>query len=178
MWTNLTKVGGVTNTVTLPQDGLVSFVIPEGVDLCAYVNGVIAPMHHVHVRGGDTMYFELKSHNNLPANMEVNYNGISQTLSVMPETNGIIKGEVMGKDVTVADATEMGAIAHNLKKLNKKVDNMTPAETINLFANPGMGAGSSLGAGAGAGVTGALCAGGAFKASKPAKCTKIASRVH
>lgn len=148
MWTDLTKVGGVTNTVTLPDDGIVSFVIPEGIKLCAYVNGVEAPMHHIHIKAGDTMYFELKGHNNLPKNIDVNYNGINRALSVIPDM--IIQNKVK-------DFVEVQRL--NESYIKEKELDMTPAETVNLFANPGMGYGNGVGAGAGAGLGAGLLGG-------------------
>ena len=162
MWTNLTEVGGVTNAITLPDDGIVSIMVPSGVELCAYVNGVVAPLHHVHVKAGDTMYFELKSHNKLTNEIKVDYNGTSKILYVIPKQDD---SSDMVKDLTLGDAAIVdSAMMQKLNKIHKKVKEleMTPAETINLFANPGMGAGyagAGVGAGAGAGLGAGLLGG-------------------
>lgn len=176
MWTDLTKIGGVTEPVTLPADGIISLAIPPGITLCAYVNGAIAPMHHLHVKSGDSVYFMLEGHDKLPANIDVSYNGMIQTLAIKPEVMPEPKLEqaipyaVTGKastsnmeDSMSAEMEEVSALKHKVKKLNNKVkelEDMTPAETINLFANPGMGnAGAGIGAGAGAGLGAGLLGG-------------------
>lgn len=176
MWTDLTKIGGVTEPVTLPADGIISLAVPPGITLCAYVNGAIAPMHHLHVKAGDSVYFMLEGHDKLPANIDVSYNGMSHTLAIKPENISEPKLEqalpyaITGKvsasnmeDSMSAEMEEVSALKHKVKKLNNKVkelEDMTPAETINLFANPGMGnAGAGIGAGAGAGLGAGLLGG-------------------
>jgi hypothetical protein len=85
MWSDLTTIGGVTNAVTLPNDGIVSVIIPEGVELCAYINGNVAPMHHLHVKAGDSLYFQLASHSSVPTNVQVTIDGVPSSLAVIPE---------------------------------------------------------------------------------------------
>ncbi len=85
MWSNLTTVGGVTDTVTLPADGIVSVAIPPGIELCAYVNNAISPMHHLHVKQGDTLYFKLESHSKVPATIPIQYNGSTYNLIIEPK---------------------------------------------------------------------------------------------
>lgn len=144
MWSSLTKVGGVTDTVTLPEDGIVSVIIPDSVDLCAYVNGAIAPMHHIHVKSGDSLYFELKSHKGIPVELPILYNGTTEVLRITPE------------DLAVSESPEALYQEYDIspKKIYKQIkeQEMTPAETINLFANPGFGNNGAAGMGAGAGA--------------------------
>ena len=174
MWDKLTEIGGVTNTVTLPTDGVVSVVIPEGTELCAYINGNVAPMHHLHVKGGDSLYFELKGHTaTIPTDIEVTYNGSTHKLAIEPmklSKSASLELEPIGYNTPVSvnstvstmepeiiiavPEVSVDILAHKLKKLKKKIKEieMTPAETINLFANPGMGSGVGAGAGAGLGA--------------------------
>ncbi len=142
MWENLTKVGGVTNSVILPSTGVVSIVKPEGVELCAYVNGVEAPLHHLHVNAGDSVHFELKGHNHVPSTVEIMYDGKTEILNVVPTVDyqSIINETPQDEEII-------------------KEEIMTPAETINLFANPGMGGMGGAGAGAGAGLGAGLLGG-------------------
>ncbi len=147
MWSDLTKIGGVTNSVTLPNDGIVSVVIPSGVELCAYINGIEAPMHHLHVRAGDNLSFKLNSHSNIPANIQVNYDNTMHNLAVVPD--------IMHKEDSVIPYKP----EHVEYMPTQGTEIMTPAETINLFANPGMGGMGGAGAGAGAGLGAGLLGG-------------------
>ncbi len=64
MWSNLTHTGGI--------------------NLTAYVNDASAPMHHIHVKSGDRMYFKLEGHMEVPATIKVEYNGQPYDLLVIP----------------------------------------------------------------------------------------------
>ncbi len=147
MWSNLTTLGAVTNAVALPEDGQVSLVIPDGIKLSAYINGSEAPMHHLHVKSGDNLLFKLVSHSGLPGSIEILYNGVPHVLHVMPEETLEYKSFDRVKPVYLHESNKM-----------------TPAETINLFANPnggmgGAGAGAGAGAGLGAGLLGGVLGG-------------------
>jgi hypothetical protein len=149
MWSELTKVGGITNTVTMPTEGVLSIVKPEGTELCAYVNGAKAPLHHLHVNAGDTVYFELESHGSIPGVIEVQYGGETHNITVVPT-------------VSAVETYDMSSLAYDeivpISVLEPMEKQMTPAETINLFANPNSGA-SGMGAGAGAGLGAGLLGG-------------------
>ena len=58
MWTHL-KEDGKTEKAYIPTDGVISFTIPSGTEICPYVNDVAVPIHHVHVKAGDSVYFEV-----------------------------------------------------------------------------------------------------------------------
>jgi hypothetical protein len=144
MWSNLTSVGGVTDAVTLPEDGTVSLDVPEGINLSAYINGAKAPMHHLHVKAGDNICFKLDSHSGLPAAIDVEYNGTKSSLSIWPEERRISSLRILPGEQSFSE--------ENI---------MTPAETVNLFA--GMGnqnqTGGAMGAGLGAGILGGVLGG-------------------
>ena len=133
-----TKMGGVTEAITLPSDGIVSLSKPEGTEVYAYVNGSEVPTHHIHASAGDSIYFKVVGHTEIPASLEVQHNGETRLLAIQP----------WELDSSYNQSYEME-------------NEMTPAETINLFANPGMGnnSGGAMGAGLGAGVLGGVLGG-------------------
>lgn len=135
MWSSLTKINGVTETIVAPKDGIVSVEVPMSVELCAYVNGSEVPVHHVHVKAGDSIYFKLKRHaGNIPSVVNITYDGEVKQLHVSTES----------------------PVEYKTYEESK----MTPAETINLFSNPGMGGmGAGAGAGLGAGLLGGVLGG-------------------
>jgi hypothetical protein len=94
-------------------------------------------MHHVHVKAGDNVYFELKGMSDTPKSVCLEYAG--QTSEIL---------------VPATDATR----AHLYSAKNKEENDMNPMETVNLFANPGMG-GAATGAGLGAGLLGGVLGG-------------------
>ena len=178
MWSDLKKVGGITNKVTMPSDGVISIVKPSGVELCAYVNGNEAPLHHLHVRQGDIVHFELKGHEAVPSTVKVEFGGQVHDLQVTPEVSETIATAMMAAPISTYHEDIMGdeKVKKHAKKAFKAMEakyktemkhlellqeekEMTPAETINLFANPGMGGGSGVGAGAGAGLGAGLLGG-------------------
>lgn len=66
MWT---LTDGTTNVATVPTEGLISVVKPHGVKVSAFVNGNDMPLHHLHVKAGDTVSFKVR--NKLPADAVV-----------------------------------------------------------------------------------------------------------
>lgn len=157
MWSELTRVGGITNTVTMPTDGIISIVKPEGTELCAYVNGQKAPLHHLHVNSGDSVYFELEGHGILPGIIEVHYGGQIHSIPVVTEA----KYDQYIAPIPVQEPI-LKEIKHELRKLKHLEKEMTPAETVNLFAgmgNQGSGMGAGAGAGLGAGLLGGILGG-------------------
>lgn len=143
MWSDLKEIDAVTNTITALDDGMVSVMVPIGVELCAYVNDIEVPLHHVHVKAGDSIHFKLKNHASSPSTVSITMDGETHELYVLPS------------------ATTEGNITTKLSKHKKSKEyKMTPAETINLFSNPGMGgAGAGAGAGLGAGLLGGVLGG-------------------
>ena len=128
MWSIDTPSSGITNKATVPEDGFISIVKPKGVKVSAFVNDMPAPIHHVHVKAGDVVHFELKSNTDIPASVSLEYAG--------------------NKDLIEVAASN---------KTKTEEDIMTGSEAINLFANPNRdGMGGALGGGLGAGLVGGL----------------------
>ncbi len=136
MWTLESTTDNSTSKYIVPADGIISVTKPEGVKVFPYVNDVTTPIHHVHVKAGDTVYFKLENTNDVPTSVTFEYAGTAYPLT--------IPAQLLGDEV-VAGTTEE--------------EDMTPAETINLFANPGMGGMGGAGAGAGAGLGAGLLGG-------------------
>ena len=130
MWSVEKPSSGITNKATVPEDGLISIVKPKGVKVSAFVNDMPAPMHHVHVKAGDTVHFELKSNTDVPTSVSLEYAGNKDLIHIAPADS---KSKIEEYD-------------------------MTGSEAINLFANPNQGAGmgGALGGGLGAGLVGGL----------------------
>ena len=129
MWSVEKPSSGITNRAVVPEDGFISIVKPKGVKVSAFVNDMPAPIHHVHVKAGDTVHFELKSNTDIPTSVSLEYAGNKDLIHV--------------------------AAAGITEKTEEEI--MTPMETVNLFANPNQGGmGGALGGGLGAGVVGGL----------------------
>lgn len=141
MWTIENAADNSTNKATVPADGIISVTKPDSVQVYAYVNGVTSAVHHVHVKAGDTVHFKMKNTEAEPAAVSLDYLGTVSNLVVPAGT----------------EVEEELVISAN-KGITIKEDIMTPAETINLFANPmgGSNQGGAMGAGLGAGLVGGL----------------------
>ena len=135
MWQPLTAIGSVTNTVTLPHSGVVDVVKPQNVELSAFINNVPTPLHHLHVKEGDTLYFKLDGHSSsIPSTVSVSYDGGVHTL-----------------DVSAPIAASFSTPARSEQILNKEMENKMMKEDINIFGGSGAGSGA-MGTGLGAGV--------------------------
>ena len=129
MWMIENAADNTTNKYTVPADGIISVTKPDSVQANAYVNEQVSAVHHVHVKAGDQVYFRLKNTAKEPSSIAFDFMGTKSTIEVPGST-------------TMEEEKEM-----------------TPAETINLFANPmgGSGAaGTAMGSGLGAGLVGGL----------------------
>lgn len=129
MWSVETPSSGVTNTYTIPVDGVVSVVKPKGVKVAAYINDVKAENFQMPVKAGDRVHFELKNKMGMPASVAFEYGGSKDVLEIAP------------LEYTMDTSKE---------------EDMTPQDTVNLFANPNAGMGGALGGGLGAGLVGGL----------------------
>lgn len=131
MWSVETPSSGLTNKYMIPADGIVSIVKPKGVKVEAYVNDVKAQDFHMHVKAGDQVHFELKNRLGMPASVAFEYGGNKDLIEVAP-------------------------LEYAMDNSTIKEDDMTPQDTVNLFANPNAGMGGALGGGLGAGLVGGL----------------------
>lgn len=137
MWSIESPFAGTTNKVVIPADGIINVVKPKGVEVSAYINDLAVPVHYVHVKAGDVVYFGVKGSTANPEAVAVEYAGATSYLPVAP----------VNIETSIETDTQEEII-------------MTPAETINLFANPGMGGmGAGAGAGLGAGLLGGVLGG-------------------
>lgn len=134
MWDSLNKVGGVTNKVVVPSDGIITLKVPTGIDLAAYINDEESPPHHFHVNAGDSVYFMLKGAKKLPASVSIEYDGKPYTLEVMDV--GIVKSDLT-KGANMADMMD----------------------GVNLFTGGSGGGAGTMGAGLGAGLLGGVLGG-------------------
>lgn len=140
MWSIENAADNSTNRVTVPVEGIISVTKPDSVQVYAYVNGVTSSVHHVHVKAGDTVHFKMKNTETDPAAVSLEYMGTVSNLIVPAATKELV--------ISADEGTIL--IKENM---------MTPAETINLFANPMGGMnnqGGAMGTGLGAGLVGGL----------------------
>lgn len=133
MWSIHDPKLGLTTKVVMPADGIISIDKPPGVHVLAYINDAPTEIHHVHVKAGDIVHFCLKGLTDTPKSVSFEYAGTTSHVDV-PAAEIVTTGE------------------HIYTPIIEKEEIMTPAETINLFANPGMGSGVGAGAGAGLGA--------------------------
>lgn len=129
MWSVETPSSGLTNKFMVPTDGVVNIVKPKGVKVEAYINDVKAQNFQVPVKAGDQVHFELKNKSGMPASVALEYGGSKDLIEVLP-------------------------LEYSMD-MDKEQD-MTPQDTVNLFANPNAGMGGALGGGLGAGLVGGL----------------------
>lgn len=171
MWTIEDAVNNVTNTVVMPADGTITISKPDTVRVNAYVNDSDTPIQQVQVKTGDSVYFKLTNYDKGETPIGIDY-GDQKAIIMLP-------GKTMQMPVTKVVAVEGEPLAiisttpvvEEVKKpkKSKKVapiieqtteeEIMTPQDTINLFANPGMGGGAmggAIGGGLGAGLVGGL----------------------
>ncbi len=145
MWSIVDPSTGITNKVIIPTDGIVSIVKPKGVKISAFINDVDAPLHHLHVKTGDEVCFEITNTSIYTKRVAFEFGGSTSYIEVA--------AGAVTEVITVDDVVD-----------TMEENKMTPAETINLFANPGMGngmggAGAGAGAGLGAGLLGGVLGG-------------------
>lgn len=151
MWDFTSPDSNKTTSVVVPQDGIISVTKPDSVTVFPYVNDEVSAVHHVHVKAGDSVYFKLKNSEPTPVEVTFDYEGTSVTRAVP----GRIANPKVAKSME----------NNGTDSAETKDDIMTPAETINLFANPNQGAGmgGALGGGLGAGLVGGLLGNALFR---------------
>ena len=84
MWT---LVDNVTNTVTVPTEGIISVTKPDSVLVKAFVNDAVSGVHHIHVKAGDTVYFKTENTASVATPVVLDYAGTSSTLMVPAGSN-------------------------------------------------------------------------------------------
>jgi len=144
MWSLTESLGGITNRVTIPTDGMILVSMqPATTKVHAYINDQEAkPLDRLYGRAGDVVYFEIKGSSESDSTVTIQYGGSTSTLQVAQlsaaaETGASEPSAYMGTEI-------------NQGKI------MNPMETVNLFANPNQGMGGALGGGLGAGLVGGI----------------------
>lgn len=136
MWTLESAASRLTNKVAIPTDGKIEVSSTGGTKVSAYINDQLStPLERLWVQAGDYVHFDIKGDREVPTTVSIQYGGIVDTLEIPPR----------GPKVVVESTTSL-----------IEEDIMTPAETVNLFANPNQGMGGALGGGLGAGLVGGL----------------------
>ena len=144
MWLLEKPVGGVTNKVTIPTDGMILVTMqPASTKVHAYINDQEAkPLDRLYGRAGDVVYFEIKGSRESDSTVTIQYGDSVDTLQVVQRPPKM--------DVATSEESAYDGTAINQGNM------MNPNETVNLFANPNAGMGGALGGGLGAGLVGGL----------------------
>lgn len=144
MWLLTEPIGGVTNKVTIPTDGMILVSMqPATTRVHAYINDQEAkPLDRLYGRAGDVVYFEVKGSRESDSTVTIQYGDSTSTLQVAQLS---ATAETGASETSAYMGTEI-----NQGKI------MNPMETVNLFANPNNGMGGALGGGLGAGLVGGI----------------------
>lgn len=141
MWTLETPVSTLTNKFTIPTDGKILVSSTGKTKVYAFVNDVLTtPLDRLWAKTGDQVHFEIKGDRTMPTVVTLQYGDVTDTIQVAA------RGPKM--DVSPPDA-------YSASEINQG-NIMNPTDTVNLFANPGMGMGGAVGGGLGAGLVGGL----------------------
>ena len=151
MWTIEDAVNNSTNKVTIPRDGTITISKPDTARVNAYVNDAVSPTQQVAVKAGDTVYFKLTNYKRGETPIGIMYEDVSDVI--------MLPGKVSDAQMSKIIAVEGEPLAI-ISETTTEEDDMTPQDTINLFANPNQGgAGGAMGAGLGAGLLGGVLGG-------------------
>lgn len=133
MWTLESAGSRLTNKVAIPTDGKIEVSSTGNTKVSAYINDQLAtPLERLWVQAGDLVHFDIKGDRDVPTIVTIQYGGAVSTLEIPPRGPKAASTSLIEEDI------------------------MTPAETVNLFANPNQGMGGALGGGLGAGLVGGL----------------------
>jgi hypothetical protein len=140
MWTLETPVSRLTNKVIVPTDGKIEVAVTGNAKVTAFVNDVMTtPLDRLWGRAGDSVHFDIKGDRDAASTVTIKYG----------EATSVLEVPARGPKMSSSDVYDASTI-------NEEII-MTPAETINLFANPqGGNMGGALGGGLGAGLVGGL----------------------
>lgn len=140
MWTLESPVSTLTNKVVTPTDGKIQVMSTGNTKVTAFINDEeVRPLSRLWARAGDSVHFEIKGDRSAATTVTIMYGEGTSTIEV----------PARGPKMSNSDVYDASAI-------NEETI-MTPAETINLFANPqGGNMGGALGGGLGAGLVGGL----------------------
>ena len=138
-----TPVSKLTNKVVTPTDGKIEVASTGNTKVWAFVNDKLTtPIERLWARAGDMVHFEIKGDRDVPSTVTIKYGESTSTIEVAPR----------GPKATL----EIGAEETSTTYQGKEMD-MSPTDTLNLFAGTGGGnMGGALGGGLGAGLVGGL----------------------
>jgi hypothetical protein len=133
MWTLESAASRLTNKVAIPTDGKIEVSSTGNTKVSAYINDQLStPLERLWVQAGDLVHFDIKGDREVPTTVTIQYGGAVSTLEIPPRGPKAATTSLIEEDI------------------------MTPADTVNLFANPNQGMGGALGGGLGAGLVGGL----------------------
>ena len=143
MWALVKPITGITNTVIIPTDGMITVSKPDNIEVVAYVDDKLTtPVDSFWGPVGKPVYFEIKSAPEVAGTVTIRYGDTVSTIEV-PMTMGSL-GTILNES----------AVSTNIMDDTT----MTPTETLNLFGTMGggQGSGNAMGTGLGAGLVGGL----------------------
>ena len=86
MWELVKPITGITNTVIIPTDGMITVSKPEGVEVCAYVDGKeTKPVESFWGPAGKPVYFEIKDSPGVTGTVTIKYGDTISNIKV-PES--------------------------------------------------------------------------------------------
>ena len=155
MWKIEDAVNNVTNRVMIPNDGIITISKPDTVRVNAYINDSDAAIQQLNVKAGDLVYFKLTNYKKGETPIGFEYEGNNYVIMLPGKEPTAPKTTVITEDgAPLAIISETQAVENSN---TTKEENMTPQDTINLFANPTAGGmGGAVGGGLGAGLVGGL----------------------
>lgn len=155
MWKIEDAVNNVTNRVMIPNDGIITISKPDTVRVNAYINDSDAAIQQLNVKAGDLVYFKLTNYKKGETPIGFEYEGNNYVIMLPGKEPTAPKTTVITEDgAPLAIISETQAVENSN---TTKEENMTPQDTINLFANPNAGGmGGAVGGGLGAGLVGGL----------------------
>lgn len=155
MWKIEDAVNNVTNRVMIPNDGTITISKPDTVRVNAYINDSDAAIQQLNVKAGDLVYFKLTNYKKGETPIGFEYEGNNYVIMLPGKEPTAPKTTVITEDgAPLAIISENQAVENSN---NTKEEDMTPQDTINLFANPNAGGmGGAVGGGLGAGLVGGL----------------------
>ena len=155
MWKIEDAVNNVTNRVMIPNDGIITISKPDTVRVNAYINDSDAAIQQLNVKAGDLVYFKLTNYKKGETPIGFEYEGNNYVIMLPGKEPTTPKTTVITEDgAPLAIISETQAVENSN---TTKEENMTPQDTINLFANPNAGGmGGAVGGGLGAGLVGGL----------------------
>lgn len=155
MWKIEDAVNNVTNQVVIPNDGTITISKPDTVRVNAYINDSDAAIQQLNVKAGDLVYFKLTNYKKGETPIGFEYEGNNYVIMLPGKEPTAPKTTVITEDgAPLAIISETQAVENSN---TTKEEDMTPQDTINLFANPNAGGmGGAVGGGLGAGLVGGL----------------------